>query len=83
MKWAMLLLAASACATPAQRREAIVRERAPFDLNCPNEKIEVQDLGGAVGVRGCGAKATYVLTVGGPVLNTLEKDGQTEIKSAR
>lgn len=40
------------------------KERAAFDMDCPRDKLEVHELGShAVGVSGCGKKATYVANV--------------------
>jgi hypothetical protein len=80
----ILALGLSAACMAAARREAMIRERAPFDLDCPNEKIEVQDLGsGVLGARGCGAKASYVIGYSGPVLNSLEKQGKTDVNPVK
>jgi hypothetical protein len=38
-----------------------VQQRAPFDLSCPANELQVHDLGSdTYGVSGCGKKATYV-----------------------
>ena len=47
-------------------------ERAAFDLNCPADQLQVQDLGGSqIGVEGCGQRAVYVYTGGAWVNNTM------------
>lgn len=53
---------ASGCATPAARAN-LVRQRASFDLNCP-EPITIFDLGNgnAFGASGCGRRASYVVS---------------------
>jgi hypothetical protein len=45
----------------------LTRERAAFDLSCPQDKLNVEVLtgneynaGATFGVRGCGKKATYI-----------------------
>jgi len=46
----------------------LTKERAAFDLNCAQDKIDVQMISGAAergtgsvfGARGCGKKATYI-----------------------
>ena len=49
----------AACAT-TNGRDAVM-SRAPFDLDCPKESIQVQELGDRTfGAEGCGRKATYV-----------------------
>jgi hypothetical protein len=56
---AILLLSITGCAT--SNGESAVRQRAGFDLNCPNEQIRVQELGDKMyGATGCGKRATYV-----------------------
>ena len=43
-----------------------VREMAPFDLDCPREKLRYVKLGEkAWGVRGCGRKTKYIEICGG------------------
>jgi hypothetical protein len=56
----------------------LTRERAAFDLNCAQDKIEVSMLSGmsergtgaVFGARGCGKRATYVRAHAGIVLNS-------------
>ncbi|PJZ71084.1 hypothetical protein CH373_00745 [Leptospira perolatii] len=60
----------------AGSREHFVRGtglgKAAFDLNCPQEQLQVTELGGGVGVTGCGKKASYFFspTAGAWVLNS-------------
>jgi hypothetical protein len=55
-----LLVLTAACATTTDATKAIT-ERAAFDLDCPANQLEIVPLpGGALGVRGCGVRATYV-----------------------
>ena len=41
----------------------MLRARAAFDLKCPEDQLELQELGSRMtqGVNGCGRSATYVL----------------------
>jgi hypothetical protein len=51
----------------------LVRQRAAFDLSCPEAQIELVDAGGGgtIGAIGCGKKASYVFVSGvGWVLNS-------------
>ncbi len=49
------------CAT-SKNKKIMVLERATFDLNCPLEKLLIQELGGnSYGVRGCELRATYLV----------------------
>jgi hypothetical protein len=51
----------SACATTNGQAELVV-QRAPFDLQCSEDRIQVYDLGNnAFGAKGCGRRATYVV----------------------
>lgn len=62
----------------------LTKERAPFDLNCPADKVQVtmisgsgeRNSGSVFGARGCGKKATYVRTPkSGVVMNSeIQKD---------
>ena len=55
-----------------ERKWYSVLDRATFDLSCPKDQIQVQELGSKtqVGVSGCDKKATYVLTSHGWIQNT-------------
>ena len=65
----ILALAGLGCA-----REGTVRTRAAFDLNCPEDKLEVVTLSSfdaTFGARGCGKRATYLWrSNGGAILNS-------------
>jgi hypothetical protein len=64
-----LLLAASPTGW-SWMSDAVVR-RASFDLRCPEEKIEWEDLGNRTfGVEGCGKQATYVVLQTTPLLDS-------------
>ncbi len=55
------------CAGPRE----IVRQRAAFDLTCPETGIATQHLpGGGMGAIGCGKKASYVWTGNAWALNS-------------
>ncbi|MDF1563050.1 MAG: hypothetical protein P1V51_08405 [Deltaproteobacteria bacterium] len=59
---ATFALLASAGCVPVEK----LRKRAAFDISCPEEKLEVVDLGGTTrGVTGCEKKATYLWICGG------------------
>lgn len=46
---------------------AALKRRAAFDLDCAEAQVEVIELSDGVrGVKGCGKRATYVLTCAGP-----------------
>jgi hypothetical protein len=71
----LLALLLAACAGPGQ-----FLDRAAFDLDCPEEKLQVIDLGrNTYGVRGCGRSATYtrICGVSGMVSNGF--GGQTAV----
>jgi hypothetical protein len=52
---------ASACANHAHQVD-LVKQRAPFDLQCPEKDLKVEGLGPHVfGASGCGSQASYVL----------------------
>ncbi len=66
------------CASPAQN-QVLVRQRAAFDLQCPEDKVAVQTIsedwnrGYTYGAKGCGRQATYLVnsaTGGQPELNS-------------
>jgi hypothetical protein len=59
VRFLAILVALTSCAT-ANRRDAVLT-RAPFDLDCPRDQINVDELGDRTfGARGCGKKATYL-----------------------
>jgi hypothetical protein len=65
---ALFLLTLSACSWTGE-----VRQRASFDLQCPEPQIEVQTIssyGATYGARGCGRQATYVVRDGQTILNS-------------
>lgn len=49
---------------------AQLKQRAAFDLDCSEDQLEVVDLGGPKGVKGCGRRATYVWTQQGWIMNS-------------
>lgn len=56
---------ASGCATSGGTKDALLK-RAPFDLDCPAEKLQITELGKlqssiTYGVKGCGSRATYIV----------------------
>jgi hypothetical protein len=64
------------CAAALERD---LRKRAAFDLQCPEEQLQLTPLGNTTfgnqstppyGVAGCNKRAAYVYTSGGWVLNT-------------
>ena len=67
-----LLISLSGCAGIAEslrtKRQADLRQRAAFELQCPAEQLQITPLddaaashgGGATGVRGCGRQAAYI-----------------------
>jgi hypothetical protein len=70
---AVLGLGATACVaqtrhrmTMESRREALLQERAAFDLQCPKPQLRTQELGNeqTVGVAGCGRRAVYLYDYG-------------------
>ncbi|HVY31637.1 MAG TPA: hypothetical protein VHB79_34115 [Polyangiaceae bacterium] len=57
----VMLVVLSACGSATTNGRDAVLSRAPFDLDCPKDQINVQELGERMfGARGCGRKATYV-----------------------
>ena len=45
----------------ASTMKSVTMKRAAFDLNCPQEKLIIQELASRTwGVRGCGKRATYL-----------------------
>lgn len=66
-------------------RTGAVRARAAFDLNCPEEKIEVVTISSydaTFGARGCGKRGTYKwgTDIGGAVLNSpISTDGAPSV----
>ena len=63
----LVLSTSSGCAAQ------LIRQRAAFDLGCPESKIQLVDAGGGgtVGALGCGKRASYVYVSGtGWVLNS-------------
>jgi len=51
-----------ACASEGRQRD-IVSARAAFDLDCPKPRLQLTQVTGITyGVRGCGKRATYLLT---------------------
>jgi hypothetical protein len=56
-----LLSLLAGCATVGENGRDAVMSRASFDLGCPPQGIQVQELGDRMfGARGCGRRATYV-----------------------
>jgi hypothetical protein len=59
---------------------ATVKKRATFDLDCPESKIEVVDIGGSIwGATGCGKKASYIAACG--LSCVALKEGSSEAKA--
>lgn len=57
----VLVMATAGCATPSYRMHRI-KERASFDLDCPNDQIRVSEvnLGRRLyGAEGCGRRVSY------------------------
>ena len=55
--------------------KSAARDRAVVDLNCPEDDIQVEDVGGgAHRTTGCGLTATYVCAAGGTIVCVREKD---------
>lgn len=60
----LLALTSVGCAGGAQK---VVRTRAAFDMECPADALELEELSQcSYGVRGCGKKAAYVVRPGSP-----------------
>lgn len=56
--------ALSACAGGAR---SVVRKRASFDMDCPVDALQLEELSQcSYGVRGCGKKAAYIVKPGSP-----------------
>ena len=55
---------------------ALIRKRATFDLNCPQERLQTVYLGGtwytgaSFGVTGCNARSTYIVICGSTEMNS-------------
>ena len=82
IKFLPVLLLITGCASTSYKQEKI-KKRATFDLNCPDEQIQVQELDGSFGTTiwgasGCGRRASYLMTCGAicqnPVMNNNTKD---------
>lgn len=59
-----LLVSAGGCAGGAR---SVVQRRAAFDMDCPAEALELEELSQcSYGVRGCGKKAAYIVKPGSP-----------------
>lgn len=57
-------LFSAGCAGGARQ---VVERRASFDLDCPAEALQLEELGQcSYGVRGCGKKAAYIVRPGSP-----------------
>ena len=78
------VLVITACASTRAQFEADVvtalKQQASFDLSCPADDIDVQQLGGAGswGAQGCGEKASYLVSCDGLDVDTMcviEKQG--------
>jgi hypothetical protein len=52
-----------ACGANVEDRARLVKQRAAFDLNCQDEKIQVVEIGNGrtFGATGCNRRATYVV----------------------
>lgn len=65
---------------------AALKRRAAFDFDCPEAQVEVIELSDGVrGVKGCGKRATYVLTCAGPcswVMNSNVEQSATPAPAA-
>lgn len=60
----LLALVGAGCAGGAQK---VVRSRAAFDMDCPADALQLEELSQcSYGVRGCGKKAAYVVRPGSP-----------------
>jgi hypothetical protein len=60
------------CAGARERIRGDLRKRAAFDLQCPEEQIQLTELGDfwTQGATGCGRRATYIRTSDAWVLNS-------------
>jgi hypothetical protein len=79
---ALGLLLATLLACGAATTEEL-QSRAAFDLDCPPGSIKITDLGdGAMGVTGCGQRATYIESCDGPA-NNATRECQWVLNSTR
>lgn len=79
----LILLLSTSCAIQEKQLGAVTK-RASFDLNCPQNNLSTtmlnsSEFGTAVGVTGCGQRATYI--VQGSVLNGFIAIMNTDTKS--
>jgi hypothetical protein len=62
----LIILVASACSVnaciPARGAQVTLRSRAAFDFGCPQDQLQLSELGNpdTVGVSGCAQRATYL-----------------------
>lgn len=89
MRWTVLAVVAvaisSGCGGEAAKRavrEAEVRRRAAFDLDCAESQLTVVELDERTrGISGCGSRATYVRQNGAWFLNSTS-GGEVRVMSA-
>lgn len=82
MRLAMLAACTIACtACGAGPDRTLVRPRAAYELNCPDDQLELRQVSGSTfAVTGCGARATYTC-MGGMGQYACSREGEVQGRS--